>query len=326
MGRTDACAASLGIKGVANPDDHFGFRREGQHFFVENFRAAGGEGVGFGVAEFVEQACFGGFIGIGGVDAVDVGPNNEFIGVHYVGDDGAGKIRTVAAKGGDATIGSCADETGDDRDNASFEERKKNVAAALFGLFEMRLGVTKGIASQDELGGRDGHGGDTGLFEGGGKKPCAETFAKRGQAIEEILASGDAGASGDFVKQIASQELQSAADAQAVILGEVQIMKDIEVKSQDELGLAAGVCELAIGERASDRKKMIGDALHGGDDHGDSRCLDSGANEACGVEHAVRTEKRAAAKLEGDNVSGLLGCPVGAMQAMVRCGGARFRR
>jgi len=196
----------------------------------------------------------------------------------------------------------------------------------LFGLFEMRLSVTKGIASQNELGGRDGHGGDARLFEGGGKKPCAETFAKGGQAIEEIRAGGDAGVSWDFVKQIASEDLQFAADAQAVILGKVQIMKDIEVKIQDELGFAAGVCELAIGEGASDRKKMIGDPLHGGDDHGDSRYLDGGANEACGVEHAVRTKKRAAAKLESDNVSGLLGCPASAMHSMVQRGEARFCR
>jgi len=62
-------------------------------------------------------------------------------------------------------IGSCADEPGYDWDDAGFEERKKNVAAALLGLFEMRLGVTKSIASQDELGGRDGHRGNAGLFE-----------------------------------------------------------------------------------------------------------------------------------------------------------------
>src|SRR5258708_36019207 len=151
-GRTDAGAPRLRIEGVANPDDHFAFGGERQHFLVENFRAAGGKDAGFVVTELVKKPCFGGFIGIGCVDAVDVGPNNEFIGVHYVGDDGAGKIRTVAAKGGDAAIGSGADEAGDDGDNAGFEERKENVAAAVFGLFEMRLGGTKGIASQDELG------------------------------------------------------------------------------------------------------------------------------------------------------------------------------
>jgi len=90
------------------------------------------------------------------------------------------KIGAIAAEGGDAAIGSCADEPGYDWDDAGFEERKKNVAAALLGLFEMRLGVTKSIASQDELGGRDGHRGNAGLFESGGKEPSAETFTKGG--------------------------------------------------------------------------------------------------------------------------------------------------
>jgi len=103
-------------------------------------------------------------------------------------------------------------------------------------------------------------------------------------------------------------------------------VKHIEVKIQDELGFASGMRELAIGESASDRKKMIGDPLHGGDDHGDSGCLDGGTDEARRMEHAVRTKKRAAAKLEGDNVSGLLGCPAGAIHAMVQRGEARFRR
>jgi len=54
---------------------------------------------------------------------------------------------------------------------------------------------------------------------------------------------------------------------------------------------------------------MISDALHGGDDHGDAGCLRGGANEACGMEHAFRTEERTAAKLEGDDVPGCLGTP-----------------
>src|SRR6267154_3277507 len=152
------------------------------------------------IAELMQKARFGAFVGIGGVDAVDVGPDDEFVGVHDVGDYGTGKIRAIAAEGGDAAVRSCADETGNNGDDAGLEERKKNVAAALLGLFEMRLGVTKSIASQDELGGRDGHRGDAGLFESSGKEPSAKTFAKRGQAIEEIRASGDGGVGGNFMK------------------------------------------------------------------------------------------------------------------------------
>jgi len=103
-------------------------------------------------------------------------------------------------------------------------------------------------------------------------------------------------------------------------------VKHIDMKIQDELSFTACLRELAIGESASDRKKMIGDALHGGDDHGDSGCLRGGANEARRMEHAVRTKKRAAAKLEGDNVAGVLGCPADTMHAMVQRSGVWFCR
>jgi len=69
-------------------------------------------------------------------------------------------------------------------------------------------------------------------------------------------------------------------------------------------------------------RKMISDALHGGDDHGDAGCLRGGANEACGMEHAFRTEERTAAKLEGDDVPGLFRYPAGAMHAMAQRRGA----
>ena len=91
---------------------------------MENFRSARRKCVGLIIAEFMQKARFGGFVGIRGVNAVDVGPNDEFVGVHDVRDDRSGKIRAVAAKSGDAAIGRCADEAGNDRDDARFEERK----------------------------------------------------------------------------------------------------------------------------------------------------------------------------------------------------------
>ena len=139
------------IESVTNPDDHFGFGGERKDFGVENFRAAGGKGMGFVIAEFVEEASFGGFVGIGGVDAVDVSPDDEFIGIDDVSDDGTGKIGTVAAESGDAAIRSGADEAGNNGHDAGRKEREKNVAAALLGLFEMRLGVAESAAGEDEF-------------------------------------------------------------------------------------------------------------------------------------------------------------------------------
>lgn len=122
--RTDARAARLRIEGIANPDDHFGFGGKRQNFSMKDFRAAGGEGAGFVVAELMQKARFGGFSGIGGVDAVDVGPNDELVGINDMRDNSAGEIGAVAAKRGDAAVGSGADKAGDHRDNAGFEERE----------------------------------------------------------------------------------------------------------------------------------------------------------------------------------------------------------
>ena len=222
--RADACAARQGIEGVANPDDHFGFSGERQNFGMKNFRTAGGEGVGFVITEFVEKSRFGGFAGIGGVNTIDVGPDDEFVGIDDVGDDGAGEIRTVASEGSDTAIGSGADEAGDDRHDAGLEERKQNVAATLLGLRELRLGFAESVAGQDEIRGSDGNGGDAGLFKGGGEEPGAEALAEGGEAIEEVRTGGDAEVNGNFMKKIASQELQFAADAKVFIVAKVQII------------------------------------------------------------------------------------------------------
>ena len=181
----------------------------------------------------------------------------------------------------------------------------------------MRLGIKKRIASEDELGGCDGHGSDAGLFERRGEEPGAEALAKGGEAIEEIRAGMNAGVNRDFVKQIASQELQFAAHAKVILIAEPQIVKHIEVKIQNELCLATGVRKLASGESVRDREKMVGDAFHGGDDDDDAGGPRGSANEACGMEHAVGAKKRTAAELECDDIAGLPGYAAGALHAMV---------
>src|ERR1700745_1045138 len=97
---------------MADPNDHCGFGGEGKNFGMEDFRATRGEGMGFVVAELMEKPRFGGLMRICGVDAVNVGPNDEFVGVQDVSDDGSRKIGAVAAESGDTAVRSCADEAG----------------------------------------------------------------------------------------------------------------------------------------------------------------------------------------------------------------------
>src|SRR6266436_3966578 len=134
----------------------------------------------------MEKPRFRGFVGIGSVDAVHVGPDDEFFGVHDVRDEGTGKIGAVAAERGDAAVGRGADEARDDRDDAVFKQREKNGAAALSGLLEMWLGIAETVAGEDKFRRRDGYRGHSGFFERGRKEARAQAFAERGEAIEKL--------------------------------------------------------------------------------------------------------------------------------------------
>ena len=200
----------MGIEGVADPDHHFGFCGERKNFGVEHFGAGSGESVSFVVAEFVKEARLGGFVGVGGVNAVDVGPDDQFVGVHDVSDDSSGEIGAVASEGGDAAIVGGSDKAGDHGNESVFEKRKQNIAAALTGLFEVRLSVAESVASEDKFRGADGHGWDAGPFECGGKEADAKALAIGGQAVGEFSACGGAAECGDLVKQIAAERLHGA--------------------------------------------------------------------------------------------------------------------
>jgi len=76
-------------EGIENTDDHCGFGGEKEELRVEELRAVG-RGRGRIVAELMQQARFGGLLGIRG-DAVDVGPNEEFVASNEVRDDGPEK-------------------------------------------------------------------------------------------------------------------------------------------------------------------------------------------------------------------------------------------
>jgi hypothetical protein len=184
----------------------------------------------------------------------------------------------------------------------------------------MGLRVAEGVASQNKFRGSDRNGGDARPLESGREEPGAETFAEGGEAIEKLGACSDASMNGNFVEKVTSQELQLAAHAKAFLLAELQIVEHIEVKIQEKLGFVASVGEFTAGKRPRNGKEMVSDALHGGDDHGDTGQPGGGSNEACGMEHAVRTEKRTAAKFEGDDLSRLPAYPASVVNDLVMSG------
>ncbi len=88
---------------------------------MKNLGAAGCQGVRFIIAQVVEKFSLGGGMRISGVNPIHIGPDDELFGVHEVSNDRAGKIGAIAAKRGNAAVGSRADEAGDDGDEAGFE-------------------------------------------------------------------------------------------------------------------------------------------------------------------------------------------------------------
>ena len=93
---------------------------------MKNLGAAGCQGVRFIIAQVMEKFGFDGVVWIRSINPVDIGPDDEFFGVHHVSDDRAGKIGAIAAERGDAAVGSGADEAGDNGNEAGFEKRKEN--------------------------------------------------------------------------------------------------------------------------------------------------------------------------------------------------------
>src|SRR3984893_17480224 len=98
------------LEGVTDPNRNFAIRRKGQQLRVEHFSTTGRQCVRFVVAEVGEEPGMGELARVFRVDAVYVGPDDEFIGIDDLGDEGAGKIGTVAPERGDAAVRCGSDE------------------------------------------------------------------------------------------------------------------------------------------------------------------------------------------------------------------------
>src|SRR5258707_2688007 len=181
--RSDAGAAKLRIESVAHPNDHFSFSGQWQDFGMQDFCASSGKSMSFVVGKFMEQFGFRRFAGIGGEDAVHIGPDDELVSVNDVSDQRAGEVRTVAAEGGDAAVASGTDKAGDHRDQAVLEKRKQYFAAAPPCFVNLGASIAESFASQHKFGRADRNRGYTGFFESGGEEARAEPLTIRGQTI-----------------------------------------------------------------------------------------------------------------------------------------------
>src|SRR6266478_6219219 len=136
---------------------------------MQNLRSTQCQRLRVFVTEIVQELCLRGLIGVRGVDSIDVRPNHKLVRINHVRDDCAGKVGAVAAERRDASVWRGSDEASDYRHDTVCKQGKQNLASLLPGLFQMRLGIAKCIASQYKFRGRNGNRGNAGVFEGGGE-------------------------------------------------------------------------------------------------------------------------------------------------------------
>ena len=76
------------------------------------------------------------------------------------------------------------------------------------------------------------------------------------------------------------------------------------VKTEQGFGIGTRALILPFGEKLRDGQKAIGDALHRGEENDNVRAASDRLHQSRGVQHALSTEQRGAAELEGDESLG----------------------
>ena len=80
---------------------------------MENFGAEIRELCGLAIGDFGNRSGFGNETRVGAEDAVDVRPDDDFVGAERAAENRGGIVRTAAAESGEDAIGCSADESGD---------------------------------------------------------------------------------------------------------------------------------------------------------------------------------------------------------------------
>jgi hypothetical protein len=86
---------------------------------------------------------------------------------------------------------------------------------------------------------------------------------------------------------------------------ECEFAKNIVVKTEQDFGIGTRALISTFGKKLRDGEEAIGDALHRGDDYDNVRSASDRLHQPRGVQHALSTEQRRAAELEGDDLSAI---------------------
>ena len=191
-------ARVVGREAVAHPHRDPLLARRLDGLRMQHLGAEEGELHGLLVAHLGEHGGAGDQPGIGAVDAVDVGPDLQQLGVEGPGGDGGGVVRAAAPEEVDAAVGVAAEEAGEDGDRRGLLAQggeglaggrpvgrggQRRTAGA-----DQRLGIEQpGVeAARREQAGDQGAGGA--LAEGGEEgEGGGRALAEEAEAAQQVL-------------------------------------------------------------------------------------------------------------------------------------------
>ena len=257
----DARAFAGRIARIQHVDGNI-FLDGGQHRRrMQNFRAEVREFGGFVEADDFDAAGFGTDSGIGGEDAVDVGPDFDAVGAQACADDGGGKIGAAAADGGRDAGAIRADESAHHRDLACREQWLNFLLQPGVGFLVLRNGLHVAVVGDQYFAGVDVDSVESAGGEGGGDDFAGKHFAESGDMV--------GGAGRDFA---------DGGDAAQKFVERFEVGAQFGVEFGEAGGAEqfAGGIVVALLQRAAKFERGLALACPGGSGHGQQRVGDLG--------------------------------------------------
>src|ERR1700683_4975763 len=252
---------------------------------MQDFRAEVGEFGGFIEADDFDAPGFGTDSGIGGQDAVDIGPDLDAVGAQARADDGGGKIRTASSDGGGDAGAIGADEAAHHRHLAGAQQRLNLLLKLRVGFVVLRNRLRVVAVGNQDVAGVDMDSVEAACGNGSGDDFAGEHFAE-----------------GSNIVGRAGSDLADGGDAAQKFVERFKVNAQFGV----EFGEAGGAQQFAGGvivallERAAEFEGGLPFAFSGGAGHGQQSVSYLGH----GADHNHRILRQASRDNGGDPVDG----------------------
>src|ERR1700726_1567291 len=150
---------------------------------MQDLRAEICEFCGFVEADHLDAASLGTDSGIGGENAVNVGPDFDAVGAQASADDGGGKVGTAASDSGSDSGAIGADEATHHRYLACIQQRLNFFLQANVRLLKLRDGLHVAAVGEQDFAGVDVGSFKSAGGEGGSNDFAGKHFAEGGDVV-----------------------------------------------------------------------------------------------------------------------------------------------